>query len=157
MAEFEKLCRQNGIPLTVQRRVILEALLHRHDHPTADQIAEDVATRLPGVSRTTVYRVLETLVRISLARKVCHPGAAARFEIESHRHHHLVCIQCGRMIDLDDPRLDTLPFPDAVTHGFELTDYSIQFRGTCTDCAGASAGSERTMSLRKGQRQKKRS
>jgi Fur family peroxide stress response transcriptional regulator len=156
MAEFEKLCRQNGIPLTVQRRVILKALLHRHDHPTADQIAEDVAILLPGVSRTTVYRVLETLVRINLARKVCHPGAAARFEVESHRHHHLVCIQCGRMIDLDDPRLDNLPFPDALIHDFELTDYSIQFRGTCAGCAGAIPTSEPATSLRKGQREKKR-
>ena len=157
MAEFEKLCRENGMPLTVQRRVILKALLQRHDHPTADQIAEDVATLLPGVSRTTVYRVLETLVRINLARKVCHPGAAARFELESHRHHHLVCIQCGRMIDLEDSRLDELPFPDPVTHGFELTDYSIQFRGTCADCARAIAVSEHATSPRKGQRQKKRS
>ena len=89
------------------------SLMHRHDHPTADQIAEDVAIRLPGVSRTTVYRVLDTLVRISIARKVCHPGAAARFEVESHRHHHLVCVQCGRMIDLEDPRLDKLPFPES--------------------------------------------
>lgn len=157
MAEFETLCRQNGIPLTVQRRVILKALLHRHDHPTADQIAEDVAILLPGVSRTTVYRVLETLVRINLARKVCHPGAAARFEVESHRHHHLICIQCGRMIDLDDPRLDNLPFPDAVIHDFELTDYSIQFRGTCADCVGAVAAPEHSTSLRKGHKEKKRS
>ena len=157
MEELEKLCRQNGLPLTVQRRAVLEALMHRHDHPTADQIAEDIATLLPGVSRTTVYRVLETLVRINIARKVCHPGAAARFEVETQRHHHLVCIQCGRMSDLEDPRLDTLPFPDAVAHGFELTDYSIQFRGTCTDCAGATAASEHATSLRKGHKLKKRS
>lgn len=135
MEELERLCRENGLPLTVQRRAVLEALMQRHDHPTADQIAEDVALRLPGVSRTTVYRVLDTLVRISLARKVCHPGAAARFEVESHRHHHLVCVECGRMIDLEDSRLDELPFPESGVHGFQLTDYSIQFRGTCAGCA----------------------
>ena len=155
MTEFEKLCRQNGIPLTVQRRVVLEALVHRHDHPTADQIAEDVATRLPGVSRTTVYRVLETLVRISLARKVCHPGAATRFEVESHRHHHLVCVQCGRMIDVEDSRLDELPFPDAGAHGFTLTDYSIQFRGTCGDCARSMPSSKERATKRTAPRQRK--
>ena len=135
MEELERLCREHGLPLTVQRRAVLEALMQRHDHPTADQIAEDVALRLPGVSRTTVYRVLDTLVRISIARKVCHPGAAARFEVESHRHHHLVCVECGRMIDLEDSRLDELPFPESKVHGFELTDYSIQFRGICAACA----------------------
>lgn len=154
MEEFEQLCRQRGLPLTVQRRAVLEALMHRHDHPTADQIFEDVSARLPGVSRTTVYRVLETLVQIGIASKVCHPGAAARFEVESHRHHHLVCLQCGRMVDLEDPRLDTVPFPDAQARGFELTDYSIQFRGTCSDCA-RSAASKRSTLTRKGREQKK--
>lgn len=139
MKEFEELCRRQGLPLTVQRRAVLETLMRRHDHPAADEIFEDVSARLPGISRTTVYRVLETLVQLGIARKVCHPGAAARFEVESHRHHHLVCLRCGRMIDLEDPRLDNLPFPGAGARGFELTDYSIQFRGTCADCVRAAA------------------
>ncbi len=45
---------------------------------------------MPEISRTTVYRVLETLVRVGIERKVRHPGAAARYEVETHRHHHLV-------------------------------------------------------------------
>jgi Fur family peroxide stress response transcriptional regulator len=133
--EFERLCRQQGLPMTVQRRAVLETLYGRHDHPTADQIYMDVSVRLPEVSRTTVYRVLETLVEVGAARKVSHPGAAARFEIHSHRHHHLVCMRCGRMVDLDDPRLDAIPLPKKGAQGFELEDYSIQFRGTCSDCA----------------------
>jgi hypothetical protein len=43
------------------------------------------------------------------------------------------------MIDLEDPRLDAIPFPDKRAHGFELADYSIQFRGTCPGCARAGA------------------
>ena len=152
MEELERLCREQGLPLTVQRRAVLEALMLRHDHPTADQVAEDVALRLPGVSRTTVYRVLDTLVRISIARKVCHPGAAARFEVESHRHHHLVCVECGHMIDLEDSRLDELPFPESGVHGFQLTDYSIQFRGTCAACARNSGASKPGIPLRQRRR-----
>jgi Fur family peroxide stress response transcriptional regulator len=155
MEEFEEVCRRQGLPLTVQRRAVLEELVRRQDHPTADQVFKDVATRLPGVSRTTVYRVLETLVETGIARKVCHPGAAARFEVESHRHHHLVCLRCGRMTDVEDPRLDKLPFPDAGAHGFELTDYSIQFRGTCADCARAVAAAKRAAPARKARGGKK--
>jgi len=141
--EFEKLCRQKGLPLTVQRRAVLKALAQRSDHPTADQILEDVVACLPGVSRATVYRVLEALVEFGVARKVCHPGSAVRFEAETQRHHHLVCLKCNRMIDLRDSRFDSLPFPDPSRHGFTLSDYSIQFRGTCPKCSKPAADDRR--------------
>ena len=62
LESFERLCRERGLSLTVQRRAVLEAVLDRGDHPTADQVYDEVKERLPGLSRTTVYRVLETLV-----------------------------------------------------------------------------------------------
>ena len=152
MEEFEKLCHRQGLPLTVQRRAVLEALMRRHDHPTADALFADVSARLPGISRPTVYRTLDALVEIGIARKVCHPGAAARFEVQSHRHHHLVCLGCGRMVDLEDPRLDNLPFPGVGAQGFEVHDYSIQFRGTCADCLRAAASKRK----RRGQKKSRR-
>jgi Fur family peroxide stress response transcriptional regulator len=130
---FEEVCRRHGLPLTVQRRATLEALARRSDHPTADQVFDDVRRRMPEISRTTVYRVLETLVRIGIARKVCHPGAAARYETEMRRHHHLVCLRCEAMVDIDAPYLDRLRLPD-VEPQFRIEDYSIQFRGLCADC-----------------------
>lgn len=133
--QFERLCREQGLPVTVQRRAVMEALAGRQDHPTADQIFEVVRERVPGISRTTVYRILETFVRIGVARKVSHPGAAARFETEMGRHHHLLCLQCGRMTDLVNGALDSIPISAIQVSGFELTDYSIQFRGTCSACA----------------------
>src|SRR5512144_2336301 len=93
VATLERVCRREGVPLTIQRRAVLEALLEHDDHPTADQILADVRGRLPGVSRTTVYRVLETLVGLGLAAKSCHPGSGARFDPETDRHHHLVCLR----------------------------------------------------------------
>jgi Fur family peroxide stress response transcriptional regulator len=155
MKELENHCREHGLPLTVQRRAVLNALIHRNDHPTADQVAEEVEARLPGVSRTTIYRVLDTLVRMNIARKVCHPGPSARFEVDSQRHHHLVCVHCGRMIDVEDSRFDTLPFPDVAGHGFELTDYSIQFRGMCPDCAQSTHMSRSEFPPQKGRGRKR--
>lgn len=135
---LEQICGRHGLPLTVQRRVVLETLAVRADHPSADQIYVEVRKRLPEISRTTVYRTLETLVRIGIARKVCHPGAAARYEVETNRHHHLVCLNCGKMVDLQDPSLDRLPLPGERS-GFRIDDYSIQFRGRCSDCARSAA------------------
>lgn len=143
MERIEKLCREHGVPLTVQRRAVLQVLMARRDHPTADQIYLEVFNGLPGVSRTTVYRVLEAFVALGIARRVCHPDAAVRFEIESRRHHHLICLTCGRMADLEDPGLDSIPLPASKAQGFLLTDYSIQFRGTCSDCARAHSAATR--------------
>jgi Fur family peroxide stress response transcriptional regulator len=134
LSQLEAACRRHGVPLTVQRRVVLEALAGRTDHPTADQLLVDVRTRLPGVSRTTVYRVLETLVRLELAVKTCTPGSTVRFDPRTERHHHLVCLQCERVLDVHAPSLDALRFPTVRSAGFEISDYSVHFRGTCPEC-----------------------
>lgn len=129
---LEAACRAHGLPVTVQRRVILETLAAHDDHPTADAVFEEVRRRLPEVSRTTVYRVLDTLVRLGLAVKICSPGSGVRFDPRTSRHHHLVCSRCERVIDLDAPALDALALPR--TAAFEISDYSVHFRGTCATC-----------------------
>lgn len=127
-------CRQNGFAMTVQRRVIMEALAERTDHPTADQLYDTVKGRLRGISRTTVYRVLETLVGIGVAQKISNPEAKARFDADTERHHHAVCSRCQRVSDIHDPQLNSLPMPAGELGGFTIIDYSINFSGLCADC-----------------------
>ena len=97
LQEFEEICRQKGLPVTTQRRVILEAVLQRDDHPTADQIYEAVQDRIPQLSRTTVYRTLDTLLELGVIRRVHLTGATGRFDGKIRRHHHLVCMQCNKI------------------------------------------------------------
>src|SRR5262245_9658918 len=94
MEDFEARCRRQGLAVTSQRRAVLRALAAREDHPTADQLHEDVRREHPDLSRTTVYRVLETLVRLGVVTKVSHPGASVRYDAFTGRHHHLVCDVC---------------------------------------------------------------
>jgi Fur family peroxide stress response transcriptional regulator len=140
---FERLCRQCGVPVTTQRRLIFDVLVGREDHPTADEIFDDVKARLPDLSRTTVYRVLDAFVRLGIISKVCHPGAAARFDPKTHRHHHLVCTQCERVFDVEDEGLDGLPMPDTRRLGFSVRDYRIELLGLCAPCARRERGSSR--------------
>ena len=140
---FEELCRRHGVPVTVQRRVILETVLARRDHPTADEVWEAVRGRVPEISRTTVYRTLDTLVGLGVIGRAHHPGSAARYDAKIHRHHHLVCTACRRMIDYEAPELNELPLPDPKPHGFEVIDYSIQFTGLCADCRSQSGDARR--------------
>lgn len=134
LAHFEDLCRERGLSLTVQRRVILQELVDRGDHPTADQIYDAVRDRVPGLSRTTVYRVLDTLVRIGAARKLSHPDAVVRFDPRLERHHHLVCQQCGSLVDLEASAIPNVSIPDTRQTGFTITDYSVSFTGICSLC-----------------------
>jgi Fur family peroxide stress response transcriptional regulator len=134
MAQLETACREHGLPLTVQRRTILEVLAERTDHPTADQVWEAVCERMPGVSRTTVYRVLDAFVRLGLAVKAPHTGQSVRFDPRTERHHHLVCVECDRVLDLESPALDDVRLPDMKRIGFRVDDFYIHIRGVCADC-----------------------
>ncbi len=134
LKRMEQAFRERGLPLTHQRRMIMEVLLQRVDHPTADQVFETVRDRSPQVSRRTVYRVLDTLAELGLIRRVHHPGATARFDAKTHRHHHLVCIRCNTIVDLENTQLDNIPLPKGNFHGFDVNDYSVQLMGICPDC-----------------------
>jgi Fe2+ or Zn2+ uptake regulation protein len=146
LAELAARCRALGLPLTVQRRAILEVLLALaaqagRGHPSADELAADLARRIEGISRATVYRTLETLVEHGLIVRVCHPGTAARYDARVDRHHHLVCDLCGRITDFDSAGCDALALPDFRRAGFAVRDFSVHVRGTCADCRRAPGSS----------------
>ncbi len=134
LRQFESLCRDRGLPLTVQRRDILREVLQRDDHPSADQVYEALSGRIPGLSRTTVYRVLSVLVDMGIIRRLHHPGTAARFDGKTDRHHHLVCRKCGKVIDIHDSVLDGVPLPEVSSAEFQIDDFSVHFTGVCGDC-----------------------
>lgn len=127
-------CRKNGLAMTVQRRVVLDALAERTDHPSADQLYDAVRGRLRGISRTTVYRVLETLVGIGVVQKISNPESKARYDANTVRHHHIHCIHCQRIDDVHDPALDLAQLPNDTGTDFTILDYSINFSGLCPDC-----------------------
>src|SRR5262245_15153103 len=127
-------CRERGLPVTVQRRAVLRALAGRRDHPTAEQVHAAAASRLPGMTRATVYRVLDALEGLGVVRRVDHAGTAAGYEVDTGPRHHLVCESGGRIVDLPEPALDGLSLPAPRAAGFVVKEYSIQFRGQCRAC-----------------------
>lgn len=127
--------RANGLPVTSQRRAVFEAILDRADHPTAEQLYRVVRRQLPQISRMTVHRILGTFAALGLVARTCHPGSAARFDPKLHQHHHLVCLRCGRIIDLEDARLNDIPWPKVSPKEFQIEDYNIDFRGRCAQCS----------------------
>ena len=126
--------RESGLPVTTQRRAVFEAILDRSDHPTAEQLYREVRGQLSQISRMTVHRILGAFVSLGLVSRICHPGSSARFDPRLGQHHHLVCLDCGRIIDVEDPRLNHLPLPRVNPHEFEIEDYHVHFRGRCARC-----------------------
>jgi len=134
LRHLEDGCRKNGLAMTVQRRVVLDALAERTDHPSADQLYDAVRGRLRGISRTTVYRVLETLVGIGVVQKISNPESKARYDANTVRHPHVHCIRCQKIDDVHDPALQLAQLPTGTETGFTILDYSINFSGLCPDC-----------------------
>lgn len=132
---MEERCRKNRLSLTVQRRAILENLSSRTDHPTADQIYASIQDRITGVSRTTVYRVLETFVQLGLAQKISNPEAKARFDADTSRHHHASCLACEKVIDIDARHLPDIDLSSVDLGGFKVFDCSVVAVGLCSDCS----------------------
>jgi Fur family transcriptional regulator, peroxide stress response regulator len=126
--------RESGLPVTTQRRAVFEAILDRRDHPTAEQVYRAVRAGLPQISRMTVHRILGTFISLGLLSKTCHPGSSARFDPKLHQHHHLLCLACGEIFDVEDARLNRLPWPDVGHRGFQIEDYHVNFRGWCARC-----------------------
>jgi Fe2+ or Zn2+ uptake regulation protein len=127
--------RTRGWRLTAQRRVIAEVLTGEHVHLAADEVFERARAVLPEVSLATVYNTLGELVDMGELLELPHADGRKRYDPNvAERHHHLVCVDCGRMLDVttDDPVL-----ADAQRHGFELLDIEVTFRARCPACVGA--------------------
>ncbi|MEX1024975.1 MAG: Fur family transcriptional regulator [Planctomycetota bacterium] len=128
LAEFEARCEQAHLPVTSQRRAVVETLLSRTDHPTVDDIYAVVRER--GVSLATTYRALETIVALGLARRVAHTGSAVRFDPNTSAHHHFLCDACGAIADVA-----WKPSPIEPPAGdFDVHETSVLYRGICADC-----------------------
>jgi len=136
--EMEAVLREKGLTLTSQRRIILQSLRGREDHPTAEQVYDSVRHRLPGLSRATVYRVLDVLVQAGALRKLFHPGAVVRFDPVTDRHHHLVCQICGTLLDIEASAVPGIRFRELQQPGFTITDYTVNFIGICSTCQESS-------------------
>lgn len=120
-----------GLKITPQRIAVFEALLEFY-HPTADEIYKKVLEKIPGLSYTTVYNILDTLVTNKLISRVKTDADVMRYDAITEHHHHLYCASSDRMEDYYDPELDQLlqeHFKRKKLQGFTITDIRLQLMG----------------------------
>lgn len=135
--EVRSLFKTKKVPLTHQRLAVYEELSSRHDHPSAEALYESLKKSYPSLSLATVYKTLQTLHVMGMVARVDSPTAQARYDAITAVHHHAVCTGCGKIEDLFDARLDSIPAPRA--SNFRISGHSVHFHGLCAKCAKASA------------------
>lgn len=112
---------------TVQRSVILKAVMQAGYHPTADDIYREVVERCPAISRATVYRDLARLADSGEILRVGVPNAPDRYDRTTGSHGHFICSECGQVWDLPLPETE-LP------EGFVARSENLIISGFCGEC-----------------------
>ena len=119
--------------MTRQRMVILDELRKVSSHPTADELYRIVRKILPHISLGTVYRNLEILSKMGLILKLEIDGNQKRFDGISEKHHHIHCINCNRIFDIN-PETVRIDYSSDNPEGCKIIDYSFHFIGLCEEC-----------------------
>ncbi len=142
LAAFSERCRQSGLAVTPQRLAIIEALLASGGHPRAEEVFARVRKEHPHISLATVHRTLETLCKVGEARKVTMLHDSARYDGNLDPHHHVVCVNCRSVQDLEIPGLDGLLEGRSRLGEFTLLGCSVEIRALCKRCQKAERKSQ---------------
>ena len=137
---FESVLREAGLRVTRPRLAVLDAV-HGHPHADTDTIYSAVRSELGEVSQQAVYDVLRALTAARLVRRFEPMGSAARYEARvADHHHHLVCRECGDIVDVDHAAGDTTCLAPAGGSGYEVDETEVVFWGRCARCVAPSPG-----------------
>lgn len=125
--------RAQGYRLTPQRVAILQAVIHSHSHPTAEETYQQVAADFPMISLATVYKTLNVLKDL---------GEVLELEVDGRNHYdsnvtphpHLICTKCYGIADLPPEAMCRIPEEALVARGFHALWYDVKIYGLCARC-----------------------
>lgn len=130
--------KEAGHRLTPQRTLILSVIVERGGHLSAEEIYEYARKDYPFLNLSTVYRTLDVLKEVGVVVETDLGGGRRRFElIGAEQHHHLICEQCGRAIQVDGAVLEPLRGRLVAEYGFEPRLDHFAIFGVCHECRGA--------------------
>ncbi|HUT67778.1 MAG TPA: Fur family transcriptional regulator [Dehalococcoidales bacterium] len=134
--KIESVLRQGGYKLTPQRRTIISAIVGTHEHLTPAEIHERVCREHPGIGLVTIYRTIEILAELGFICEM-HAGGNCRSYLmrrPSEHHHHLICSECGTVIDFTDCDLGELERRLSRETSFKINGHLLEFLGQCRKC-----------------------
>ena len=122
---------ENGIRPMNKRVKIMNYLVSKRNHPTAEMIYLEMVNEIAGLSKTTVYNTLNLFVQEGIARALNIDSNELRFDADVSQHGHFKCKECGEVYDFS---LNKDMLQDLRLRNFILTDYQFSIKGICSIC-----------------------
>lgn len=127
---------KKGLRSTKQREHILDAFFQQPDHVSIEELLTRVRERDPAIGYATVYRTLKLLTECGVAHERKFGDGLTRYELaddEAH-HDHLICVECQRIVEFEEPRVEALQDEIARKYGFVVRSHKHELYGVCPDC-----------------------
>lgn len=126
--------KSTGVRVTPQRYAILEYLLTSLGHPTADEIYRALEDKFPNMSVATVYNNLRVFKEAGMVRELTYGDASSRFDANMTEHYHIICRECGKIVDFEYPPLFQVEKEAEEKTGFRVETHRMEFYGVCNSC-----------------------
>ncbi len=127
--------RQYGYKLTPQRWVVIRTIISSQDHLTPAAMYKKVHQEHPNIGLVTIYRTLGILAKLGLICELHAGGSCRSYAISAPgRHHHLICSNCGTVVDFTGYNLSRLEQRLSIETGFKVADHLLEFIGLCQAC-----------------------
>ncbi|TFB13874.1 peroxide-responsive transcriptional repressor PerR [Filobacillus milosensis] len=126
--------KNSGVRITPQRHAVLEYLMQTMNHPTADDIYKALEGKFPNMSVATVYNNLRVFQEIGLVRELTYGDSSSRFDCNTSKHYHIICDDCGKIVDFHYPSLDEVEQLAEQVTGFDVSHHRMEVYGKCEDC-----------------------
>lgn len=143
-ARFEDYVRKNGLKSTSQRDAIVDQFLRSGGHMSIDDLLARVRRRAPKVGYATVYRTMKLLTDSGIAAARQFGDGQTRYEVmsdEDAHHDHLICVQCGLILEFENDTIEQLQDEMADRlGGFKLVRHKLELYGLCPKAAGVKNG-----------------
>ena len=133
--EFRELCHRHHLAATHQRQSIYEAVMAMPVHPSPEAIYDKVRKRIPSISLATVYKNVHTFLDSGVLREVSLHHGSLRVELNQAAHHHLICVNCKSIMDLEESSLKSALLKEKLPRGFQVQRIAIDVIGVCQACA----------------------
>lgn len=127
---------KKGLRSTDQRKIIVETFFKAPHHISIEELLAEVRVQDPRVGYATVYRTLKLLAECGVAHERRFGDGLARYELadEASHHDHLICLECGKIVEFEEPRIEKLQDEVGKSHGFELRSHKHELYGVCPEC-----------------------
>ncbi|MGN0308073.1 MAG: Fur family transcriptional regulator [Lachnospiraceae bacterium] len=132
--ELKRKLTEKNINPSHQRLKIMEYLIQRNGHPTADEIYSDLYKDIPTLSKTTVYNTLKAFAEAGLVKTLTIENNEIRYDIITTSHGHFKCERCGEIYNfgIDVNFLKAVNFEDL--RNYQISERDIYFKGICPHC-----------------------